>query len=269
MQTRRIIFFISDGTGITAKTLGHSLLTQFEGLKFDTITLPYVNTTAKAQQAVLQIQLKQQEYGLQPIIFATLLDKHICQIIADSGVLFLDLFGTFIKPLEQELNLLSSHAIGKSRAINTAYNERIESINFALQHDDGQDTQRYEDADIILIGVSRSGKTPTCLYLAMQFGIAAANYPLTQEDYCLPQLLRNYGHKLLGLTIQAERLQKIRQERHPHSGYAALAQCQLELQTAEALYRTHAIPFVDTTSISVEEIATYILQTASIERFIF
>ena len=267
-NSKRIIFFISDGTGITAKALGHSLLTQFEQIKFDTITLPYVNTAEKAQQAVQQIN-QVAEDGTRPIVFATLLEPQMRHIISTSNAMCLDLFGTFIQPLEYEFQTKSSHAIGKSHSVNTAYNERIEAINFALLHDDGQSCQRYEDADVVLVGVSRSGKTPTCLYLAMQFGVFAANYPLTDDDIqtqALPEILTPYQDKLFGLTIQPARLQKIRQERSPNSRYASLAQCQLEVQKVEALYRQCKIPFINTTVTSVEEIATSILLNAKIER---
>ncbi len=267
-NSKRLIFFISDGTGITAKTLGHSLLTQFEQIKFDTVTLPYINTAERAQEVVYQINQKAVD-GMRPIVFATLLDPEMRHIISTSNALFLDLFATFIQPLEYEFQMKSSHAIGKSHVVNTAYNERIEAINFALQHDDGQSFQRYEDADIILIGVSRCGKTPTCLYLAMQFAVFAANYPLTDDDIqtnLLPDILLSHQEKLFGLSIHPSRLQKIRQERTPNSHYASLAQCQLEVQKVEALYRQFKIPFINTTVTSVEEIATSILVNTKIER---
>jgi regulator of PEP synthase PpsR (kinase-PPPase family) len=270
-MSQRIVFFISDGTGITAKALGHSLMTQFEQIKFDTVTLPYIQTVEQAQQAVMQIN-QTAESGTCPIVFATLLDPEIRHILATSNALFLDLFATFIQPLECEFQMKSSHAIGKSHTVDTAYNERIEAINFALLHDDGQSCQRYEDAQVILVGVSRSGKTPTCLYLAMQFGVFAANYPLTEDDMqtqALPEILLPYQSKLFGLTIQPSRLQKIRQERSPNSRYASLAQCQLEVQKVEALYRQFKLPFINTTVTSVEEIATSILLKAKIEQSIF
>ncbi|MCV6638260.1 pyruvate, water dikinase regulatory protein [Candidatus Albibeggiatoa sp. nov. NOAA] len=270
-HSKRIIFFISDGTGITAKTLGHSLLTQFEQIKFDTVTIPYIKTAEQAQEAVDKINQTAKE-GTRPIVFATLLDPAMRHIISTSNALFLDLFATFIQPLEYEFQTKSSHAIGKSHTVNTAYNERIEAINFALLHDDGQSYQRYEDADVILVGVSRSGKTPTCLYLAMQFGVFAANYPLTDDDIqtqALPEMLLPYREKLFGLTIQPDRLQKIRQERSPNSRYSSLAQCQLEVQKVEALYRQFKLPFINTTVTSVEEIATSILLNAKIERPMF
>lgn len=268
-HSKRIIFFISDGTGITAKALGHSLLTQFEQIKFDTITLPYINTTEKAEKVVQQINQTAKDSGNRPIVFATLLEPEMRHIISTSNSLYLDLFATFIQPLEYEFQMKSSHAVGKSHTVNTAYNERIEAINFALLHDDGQSFQRYEDADVVLVGVSRSGKTPTCLYLAMQFGVFAANYPLTDDDIqtqALPEILTPYQEKLFGLTIQPSRLQKIRQERSPNSRYASLAQCQLEVQRVEALYRRFNVPFINTTVTSVEEIATSILLNAKIER---
>lgn len=269
---KRTIFFISDGTGITAKTLGHSLLTQFETIHFETITYPYVDDLSKAEAVLIDINTVAQQSAMKPIIFATLLKPELRQLIATSHAMFLDLFGTFIDPLEHELKTKSSHAIGRSHEMNMAYNQRIEAINFALHHDDGRTDHHLEEASIILIGVSRSGKTPTCIYLAMQFGILAANYPLTEEDiltYHLPTELSPYQTKLFGLTIDAKRLQKIRQERCPNTRYATLAQCQLEVAKVEILFQKLNIPYLNVTTISVEEIAAHILQVARLEKAVY
>lgn len=272
MNSGRTIFFISDGTGITAKTLGHSLLTQFETIHFNTITRPYVDNLHKAEAVLIEINTVARQSAMKPIIFATLLKPELRELMATSNAMFLDLFGTFIAPLERELKIKSSHAIGRSHEMNTAYNQRIEAINFALQHDDGRTNHHLEEAAIILIGVSRSGKTPTCIYLAMQFGILAANYPLTEEDiveYHLPTELRPYQTKLFGLTIDEKRLQKIRQERCPNTRYATLAQCQLEVAKVEILFQKFNIPYLNVTTTSVEEIATHILQVARLERAVY
>ena len=96
------------------------------------------------------------------------------------------------------------------------YNMRIEATNFAMSSDDGQGVQHYHEADLILMGVSRSGKTPTCLYLALQYGVFAANYPLAEEDLesgRLPQILEGFRAKIYGLTISPETLTQIRRER--------------------------------------------------------
>jgi regulator of PEP synthase PpsR (kinase-PPPase family) len=146
---------------------------------------------------------------------------------------------------------------------------RIDAVNFALDNDDGSKIKHYDKADIILVGVSRSGKTPTCLYLALQFGIKAANYPLTEEDlqnFSLPDVLKPHKHKIFGLTIDPERLAAIRNERKANSRYASLAQCYYETEEVEHLYQQEQISFLSTTDLSVEEISTKIMQKAKIKR---
>jgi len=263
---KRTVFFVSDSTGITAHTLGHSLLTQFDNLEVHYTSLPYIDTLEKAREAVEKINQAAQQAAQRPIVFATLTEIQARALVATSQSMFVDLFGAFIEPLEREFQMKSSHAIGRSHNIRdnvSSYDTRMNAINFALQHDDGASLSRYEDANVVLVGASRTGKTPTCVYLAMQYGVAAANYPLTEddvEDLSLPKTLQAFKQKLFGLTIHPERLQQIRQERRPNSRYASLTQCQIEVQRIEALYRQAKIPYVDTTTTSVEEIATLILQ---------
>lgn len=271
-RLRRLVFFVSDGTGITANTFGQSLLTQFESIEFDEVTLPHVDTPEKVAETVQQINQAAHEFQERPLVFATLTDPQMRHLLSTSNGLFLDLFGKFIEPLEFEFNVKSCHVVGKAHSIGNkgvSYTKRIEAMNYALDHDDGTNIKHYEKADVILIGASRSGKTPTCVYLAMHFGLAAANYPILEDDLetlALPKILQPFKPKLFGLTIKAERLQQIRQERRPDSRYASLAQCQLEIQRIEAMYRHHGLPNVNTTTMSVEEIATFILQAIKLKR---
>ena len=177
----------------------------------------------------------------------------------------MDMFGTFVNPLENELGIKSNHRIGRfsDASKSQQYHDRIEAINFSLAHDDGQSNRDLEGADVILVGVSRSGKTPTSLYLAMQYGLKAANYPLIPEDFDrrqLPPALVPYKHKIFGLTIQAERLSEIRNERRPGSKYASLQNCKMEVSEAEAMMRRSGIRWLSTTTKSIEEISTTILQ---------
>lgn len=268
MSKTRTAFFISDRTGITAENLGHSLLSQFDGIKFNRVRLPFVDTPDKARDAVAQINSASGVDGRRPLVFSTLILPAVRSIIEQSDALFLDLFEMFIVPLEAELGVSSSHAVGRSHAADTNYNSRMNAVNYALNHDDGGITRDLHLADIILIGVSRCGKTPTSLYLAMQYGINAANYPLVQEDFAsesLPQALKSLHSKLHGLTIRPERLQQIRAERSPNSRYAALENCQTEVKQAENLMRLANIPYLDVTTMSVEEIATTILHQTNIK----
>lgn len=255
---KRKVFYLSDRTGITAETLGHSLLTQFEGFEFERESLRFIDTEDKARYAAERI--RQADGEGRPLVFSTLVDPACRDIVVAAPCVFFDLFDVFIGPLEQELGVPSSHTAGRSHGMHNTegYASRIDAINFALSHDDGATTRDYDRAQLILVGVSRSGKTPTCLYLALQYGIFAANYPITEEDLdelALPPRLRPYRDKMLGLTIKPERLQRIRAERRPDSRYASLRQCQFEVRQVEALYRKEGVRMLDSTAMSVEEIA--------------
>lgn len=261
---KRTAFFISDGTGITAETLGNSLLSQFEAIHFRKVTLPYIDTVEKARAAVERINTACDEDGELAIIFDTIVDETVRTELSSCRGFKIDVFSTFLKPLEKELRTHSSYSVGKSHAIleMNRYKERIDSVNFALDNDDGARTQQYDSADIILVGVSRCGKTPTCLYMALQFGVRAANYPLTDEDLestQLPEILQKHRHKLYGLTIDPFQLAAIRHERRANSRYASLDQCDFEVRTVERMFKQHDLPYINTTNFSIEEISTRII----------
>lgn len=268
---KRTAFFISDGTGITAEALGNSLLAQFEAIQFDKVTLPYIDNVDKAEAAITQINAAGLEDGERPLIFDTIVNEEIRRIISQCDGFKIDVFSTFLSPLESELQTRSSYSVGGSHAMGEMhrYKDRIESVNYAIDNDDGGRIQQYDIADIILLGVSRSGKTPTCLYMAMQFGIRAANYPLTEEDLhqCkLPALLEPHRHKLYGLTIEPFQLSAIRQERRPNSRYSSLDQCDMEVREVEKIFRQESIHRINTTTFSIEEIATRIMADAGLKR---
>jgi regulator of PEP synthase PpsR (kinase-PPPase family) len=269
---QRTVFFISDQTGVTAETLGQSLLTQFDGLKFRRVTIPFVSSLAKAEEAVRKINMTTEIEGQRPIVFSTLVHDDVRALVSRADGLFLDFFDAFLAPLERELNTRSSHTTGRAHGMTAdseSYNLRIEATNFALANDDGAHLRDYGRADVILVGVSRSGKTPTCLYMAMQYGVFAANYPLTEEEFesgQLPTILMPFREKLYGLTIVPNRLQQIRRERRPDGRYASAQQVSYELREAEKLFRKFGIPCIDTTEKSVEEIASTILEHTGLER---
>jgi regulator of PEP synthase PpsR (kinase-PPPase family) len=269
--SRRTIFFVSDQTGVTAETLGHSLLTQFDGEDFNQVTLPFIDTVDKADAAVRQINAVAQDEDTRPIIFSTIVQDDLRERFLPASGLLLDFFETFLNPLEHELHVKSNHTIGKAHGLGDAhqYDQRIEATNFALDNDDGARIRDYEKADIILIGVSRSGKTPTCLYLALSYGVFAANYPLSEDEFesgTLPSVLEKYRKKLYGLTIGANRLQQIRKERRPLGRYASMQQVSYEIRSAEALFRRYQVSYIDTTESSIEEIASTILNSTGVER---
>ena len=267
----RTVFFISDGTGITAETFGNAILAQFEFTP-RRVRLPFIDTADKAHQAVRQINHTGEVEGKRPIVFTTLVDMEILSIIrAGCKGMLLDMFGTFVAPIEQEIGIKSHHRVGRFSDVSKsqAYHDRIEAINFSLAHDDGQSNRDLEAADVILVGVSRSGKTPTSLYLAMQHGLKAANYPLIPEDFerrQLPPALVPHKKKIFGLTIAPERLSEIRSERRPNSRYASIENCRMEISEAEAMMRRAGIRWLSTTTKSIEEIATTILQEVRPER---
>ncbi|MDH5218214.1 MAG: kinase/pyrophosphorylase [Gammaproteobacteria bacterium] len=268
---RRSVFFISDRTGITAEKLSQTLLSQFEQIEFDRINLPFIDTEDKAKQAVKQINQTATKDGNSPLLFCTLVDDNIRKIINNSEGVSYDFFGTFIKPLEKELGVSSNHVIGRShgQGQEDVYKTRIDAVNFALHYDDGRKITNLENTDIILVGVSRSGKTPTCLYMAMHYGLMAANYPMLEEDLRspdLPHILQPHREKLFGLTINPQRLQQIRSERRPNSDYASLKQCQFEVRSLEHLFDEQKIPYIDTSAMSIEEICTSIMQRKNLKR---
>jgi regulator of PEP synthase PpsR (kinase-PPPase family) len=268
--SRRTVFFVSDQTGVTAETMGHSLLTQFGGLDFRPVTLPFVSSVDKAEDAVRRINRSSTEDGMRPIVFSTLVQDELRDIVLGSEGLFLDFFAAFVGPLERELNVRSTHLAGRAHGMFdvAGYTARINATNFALSNDDGNG-QDFTHSDVILVGVSRSGKTPTCLYMALQYGVFAANYPLTEDDLesgKLPERLEPHRRKLYALTIKPERLQQIRNERRPESRYASRQQVTYELRVADALFSRYSIPVIDTTECSIEEIASRILNNTGIER---
>lgn len=269
----RTVFFISDGTGVTAEMLGHSLLTQFEGIRFNQTVIPFVDSAEKALGCVERLAQAARTTGTRPIVFTTLVDGEVRDTLRQADCLVLDFFESFLDPLEAELRSRSTHAVGRTHGqANKDYQDRIEAINFSLAHDDGQSSRELDKADVILLGVSRSGKTPTSLYMALQFGIKAANCPLIPEDFergHLPAALEKHRHKLYGLTIAPERLSEIRNERRPGSKYASLENCRHEIAAAESMMKRYGIPWLNSTTRSIEEIAAKVMQEVKIERRVY
>ena len=270
MSSIRPVFYVSDGTGITAETIGHSLLTQFSGTNFRTDRISFVDTAEKAMEAAVRIRAAGEACGTRPIVVNSCVDANLNALLTESGALMLDVFAPFIEPLERELGQQRQSRVGQAHGMVDfeTYHRRINAMNFALTHDDGIATN-YDEAEVILVAVSRAGKTPTCIYLAMHHGVKAANYPLTDEDLehdRLPPRLRRHRAKLFGLTIDPVRLQQIRQERRANSRYAQLDTCKREVAAAEAMLRAERIAPLSTTHTSIEEIASKVMSTLGIQR---
>lgn len=268
---RRTVFFISDGTAITAETFGHSLMTQFSNVEFRQVRLPFVDTPSKARDAVSLIERAgEAEGGEEPLVFSTIVDPDVSGALEDAPCHLFDMFGTFMARLEEVLGVPRSPRVGQAHGMGdtAGYEDRMEATNYALTHDDGI-SKRLDSAEVVLIGVSRSGKTPTCLYMALHFGVKAANYPLTEEDLehtRLPGFLREHKQKLFGLSIDPERLAQIRETRRPGSRYASLKQCRYEVEAAEAMLRAEGVPMLSSTESSVEELASRILLELGLHR---
>jgi len=274
-MTERTVFFVSDGTGITAETFGNSILAQFPARPRH-VRRPFIDTPDKARSVMEEINQTAGREGRRPIVFVTLVNAAVRDIVAgpECRGLVLDMFRTFVEPLEIEFGVKSNHRVGRfsDAAKSEEYHDRIEAINFSLAHDDGQSARNLASADVILVGVSRSGKTPTSLYLAMQHGIKAANYPLIPEDFergKLPASLAPYRAKCFGLTIDPDRLAQIRHERRPGSKYASIENCRHEVSEAERMMRREGISWLSSTHKSIEEIATTILRDLRPDRLIY
>ncbi len=268
---KRSVFFVSDGTAITAETLGHSLLAQFPTVEFEIHINPYVDSEERAHEVVKQINQCARRDGVPPLVFDTLVDPAVRDVISSANAINLDVFEGLISKIETELNVTASPRVGNAHSSvdSENYKSRIDAVHYALDNDDGARTRHYDMADLILIGVSRSGKTPTSIYLALQFGIRVANYPITEEDLDdnrLPKVLREHKKKLFGLMIEPDRLVAIRKERKAGSRYASFAQCQTELRAIQGIYISEGIPFLNVSEMSIEEISTRILQLTGLKR---
>lgn len=270
-MNERSVYMISDGTALTVESLGNSLLTQFESVKFVTQVFPFIDSIEKAEQVCKSIMADIENNNIRPLVFMTLVDSKIAEIIRNTNACVFDFFESFLSQIEKELNMHASDVAGRAHAVASSekYNLRIDAVNYALNFDDGMKLDGYDRADIILIGVSRCGKTPSCLYMALQFGVFAANYPLTYDslkNYRLPEALRPYKHKIFGLTIDPHRLSNIREERRPNTQYSSLSQCRYEISDVEMMYKNERIPYINSTTFSIEEIATKIMAVAQLKR---
>lgn len=261
---KRTVFFISDSTGLTAENLGGSLLSQFQDVEFERVVVPYVDNIEAASAAVAEINEAAERDTVRPIVIDTIVNPEIRQMLDSSRGFVLDVLSTFLQPLAIELAATPSDSVGRAHSTddNESYKNRIDAVNFALDNDDGAKLHKYHQAQVILVGVSRSGKTPTCLYLALQGGVFAANYPMTEEDLnsgAMPKALMAHKDRLFGLTIDPTTLSAIRNERRADSRYASMSQCEDEVRTTEMMFQRYNIPYINTSHISVEEIATRIL----------
>ncbi len=271
---RRDVFYVSDGTAITCETLGHVVLGQF-AVQPNEKTFPFVESDEKLSELLKQIQRSYQLHGVKPLVFFSMVIPEMRTRLLQAPAHFYDVLESIVQRVSQDIEMEPAPKLQRSRSVgkdSDTYFDRIAAIEYTLAHDDGVSLKDLDRADIILLGVSRSGKTPTSLYMAMQFGLRVVNYPFIAEDMhamCLLPEFEFHRHKLFGLTINAERLTEIRENRLAGSEYASNQQCQQELATVEALFRREAIPYINTSSLSVEEISTRILERTGLKRRLF
>lgn len=268
-DTCPVAFFLSDGTGITAETLGNTLITQFPEQHFERHTVPFIVTEERARQVAARIDAVAAS-GRMPVVFSTVVDPDIRDVLAGSQGFFVDLFGTHLPQLETALHARANLQPGRAHGLGDAirYQTRMAAVEYAMEHDDGQSIRALERADLILIAPSRCGKTPTTMYLALQHGIRVANFPLVDEDFerrALPTPVAPHLRKCFGLTSQPLRLSQVRQERRPSTVYSSLTQCSWELRNAEEMYALNGIPHVNSASMSVEEISATILERMELD----
>ncbi|TOQ82222.1 phosphoenolpyruvate synthase regulatory protein [Vibrio parahaemolyticus] len=270
----RDVFYVSDGTAITCETLGHVVLGQFPFIPNEK-TFPFVESQDKVADVVKKIETSYQRNGVKPLVFFSIVVPGVREMLLEAPAYSYDVLESIVQKVQDDIQMAPAPKLQRSRSVgkdSDTYFDRIAAIEYTLAHDDGITLKGLEQADIILLGVSRSGKTPTSLYMAMQFGLRVVNYPFIAEDVKMMRLLPEFEvhrHKLFGLTITPERLNEIRENRLSGSDYASEEQCKLELDTVEALFRREAIPYINTSSLSVEEISTRILERAGMKRRLF
>ena len=268
MTVRRTVFCVSDHTGVTATAMAHSLIARFDGVEAQYVTRPFTDDAAKVEALVAEID-EEAASGARPIVFSTISDPGLWKVLRRADGLVLSLFEIFVDRLTDELGLEPEVGVGRYHGMGdtTTYQLRLDAVDYALTTDDGLGIDHYREADVVMVGVSRVGKTPTCLYLSMQYGIRAANFPLTPEsleDRRLPDVLEPHADRLFALTISPTQLYHIRQKRRPDSEYATLEQCGREVEAAERLFRARRLPVIDTTARSIEEITATVIEVASL-----
>lgn len=264
-STTRAAYFVSDSTGVTAETLGNALLANFPGIRFLKHTIPFVATEAEARSVVAGIDADAAA-GREPLLFITVKNATLRGILSRSRSNVIDLLAGHLTELERALGVTASEQLGNYHGLGDTerYFARMRAVEYAIEHDDGQSSRALDQAEVVIIAPSRCGKTPTTMYLALQHGLRVANYPLTEDDFPgegLPRSIAKYRDRCFGLTTTPLRLSQVRHERRPSSQYSSLEQCTIELRRAEDLYRRNRVPFLNSTTKSVEEMSAVIMQT--------
>ena len=259
------VFFLSDSTGITAETMGNALLIQFPDLRFERRLIPFISTIDEARRVVKVLDTAAAG-PVTPLAFSTAAVEEVRHELSHTRCPLIDFFDLHMERVESILGTKGIRVAARLHGMGDVkrYNTRMAAVEYAIEHDDGQSMRALDKADVILIAPSRCGKTPTTMYLALQHGIFVANYPLVDEDFEtaeLPRPVRGLRDRCFGMLTTPARLSQVRHERRPNSRYASLEQCTYELRQAEAMYRNHRLPMINSSTKSVEEMSPVILQT--------
>lgn len=267
MHKTRDVYYLSGSTGILAKDMGKALLCQFPEIHFKEELIPFIHTEVEAQKAIEKIRA--QSTGETPLVLSTLLSKELNAVFNSPDIEFLNIFDQFLVQFENFLQKKALWASGASRYPNDrTMIRRVEAIHYCIDHDDGNSTKDYDKAEIILIGVSRSCKTPVSVFLATQMGIKTANYPLIRDgtdSFKLPPYLVRNKKKIVALSTSPQLLHQYREHRYADSKYAKLSTCRDELNKANMLYMDHRIPIVMSDGKSIEETATQVTQQLNLK----
>lgn len=268
MWTSKYIYYVSDSTGILAETLGRALTCQFPAISFTEHTFPFITTVEEAQQTLEQIL--RESSGLRPVIFSTLMNPDVRDIFDHANVEFFDGFASHLNRLADCLEAKPLRVPGYTHhQEDTELDARVEAINYCMAHDDGSKPNEYDQADVIILGVSRAGKTPVSVYLATHMGIKTANFPLTTEylsTYHLPDQIIKNKDRAVGLMATPEILHQIREKRYSNSNYAKISTCREEVQQAQQTFLKYNIPYISSSKKSIEEISAQICKELAIER---
>lgn len=268
MWSSKDVYYVSGSTALLAEDVGKALLCQFQEISFNEEKIPFIKTRAAAEKAMKHIL--EQSGGVRPLVFCTIMDAGIKKILDSPEVEFFDVFGNVLDRLENCLETKALRVPGYSRNIDDiTLAKRVEAIHFSIEHDDGTRSREYDEAEVILLGVSRSGKTPVSVYLATHMGIKSANFPLTSEhldSYELPPEIVRNRKKVVGLMTSPGLLHKIREQRYSGSTYAKLSTCATELNQAKEIYLRYGIQSLETDGKSIEETSVQVTQLVDIPR---
>lgn len=264
MWKSKDVYYVSGNTGILAKEMGNAMLCQFPEVSFNEELIPFVRTESQAKKALERILT--QSPGRYPLVFSTLFSKNLNRIFDTPEIEYLNICDHFLEQLEEMLEVKPIREPGTARALdNSTMTKRVNAIHFSIAHDDGTGTKDYDEADLIIVGVSRSGKTPVSIFLATQMGIKTANYPLVDDDLQsgrLPSEIVRNKKKVIGLSTTPEMLHSFREKRYKGSSYAQISTCKSELRMSDQIFLKYQIPVVFSDGRSIEETATQVAQIA-------